>query len=651
MNRSGSALLLFSAAVLLPSAFVLWFMNEAMRSRDLAVREQLRIVCWQRLYEGRDRVAESLRQWREAISEVGDTAENPLQNFSTLVRRELCSGAVIVRGDGSVAYPYEPRTLSQCEDDETTAVDELLQVARRLEFEGDDARAAAASYSGVFHSAQSLVARAKAWEGMMRCLHRVGNKEQLLVAASDPKLEERMLVDPDGRSTLWRGRLLALEACEDSSDTACDTLRRSLIDRVNDYSGLPMSASERLFLMRELAPRLEPSESFPTMRAEILALRYVEDSSRPAGHSVFATSSIEGVWQISVPNPSGDDATIALFEEETLIRMLKNAIDEIPYIAPHISGTHLRLEPPSNVAVNAFVETSLGDDLPGWKVALEVDQVDLFEEVARRERLVHGWTGALALGGIFTIALLFLRRWRHEMRLAQLKSDLISTVSHELKTPLASMRLLVDTLLAGRAKNETQVTEYLQLIATENARLSRLIDNFLTFSRLERGRHTFRFGAVEAESIVADALSAVGHRFEAPGSELTIDVAANLRALTADRDALVTVLVNLLDNAWKYTSENKRVRLTVTERDDRAIFCVEDNGIGMSKPVVRKAFDRFFQGDQRLSRAQSGFGLGLGIVRLIVEAHRGVVDVSSRPGGGTTACVEIPVNAASGESR
>jgi len=247
------------------------------------------------------------------------------------------------------------------------------------------------------------------------------------------------------------------------------------------------------------------------------------------------------------------------------------------------------------------------------------------------------------------VALLVGRYLLKQVRLARLKNDFVATISHELKTPLSSMRVLVDTLLEGRPRGEEQAREYLQLVAKENERLSRLIDNFLTFSRMERNRQAFELQDVAPGEIVEAAAEAVRSRFEADNRTLEVATAPDLPTITADRDALITVLLNLLENAHKHSGDHGRIALRAYEAEESVCFEVRDNGTGMSRRVVRRVFDRFYQADRSLSRAASGCGLGLSIVKFIVDAHRGSIDVQSQPGRGSTFTVRLPtVGPASG---
>jgi signal transduction histidine kinase len=268
----------------------------------------------------------------------------------------------------------------------------------------------------------------------------------------------------------------------------------------------------------------------------------------------------------------------------------------------------------------------------------------LFDTAAEHRVAAYIWTGALVVGAVVVLALLALGLVRRQMALTRLRNDLVANVTHELKTPLASMRLLVDTLLDSESLHPPAVRDYLQLIAQENLRLSRLIDNFLAFSRMERNRYAFDFKPVPPAAIVEAAAAAVRERFQQPGCRFEVQLAARLPPVMADSAALVTVLVNLLDNAYKYSSDDKHINLEAEAADGCVRFSVTDNGIGLSPRDTRRIFKRFYR-VPGADPAGGGCGLGLSIVDFIVRAHRGSVAVRSRLGSGSVFTVEIPTAA------
>jgi signal transduction histidine kinase len=305
---------------------------------------------------------------------------------------------------------------------------------------------------------------------------------------------------------------------------------------------------------------------------------------------------------------------------------------------------------PAGVAIDGDKELAvapLGPTLPGWRLVMASTGGDVFDQAASERRGLLLTIATVLVGVTLAGAWFVASGVRRQMQVARLKNDLVATVSHELKTPLASIRLLVDTLLDGDGAGHGaegiggKTREYLELISHENARLSRLIDNFLTFSRMERGKHRFEFEPVDLREVIERATTAVADRFDGKSATLEATVEGPLW-VRGDIEALVTAVINLIDNAWKYSGERKLVEIRGRRAGDSVVIEVRDNGVGLSPRAARKVFERFYQVDQQLSRAQGGCGLGLSIVKYIVEAHGGSAAVESRLGEGSMFTLKLP---------
>jgi signal transduction histidine kinase len=301
----------------------------------------------------------------------------------------------------------------------------------------------------------------------------------------------------------------------------------------------------------------------------------------------------------------------------------------------HVSGMEATEEQP-------FLKASVGEFLGDWRIELYFKDDDVFRKAASRQVAFYIWTGALVIVLILAAGGFAAQVVSRQVRLNRLKNDFIATVSHELKTPLASMRVLVDTLLEGHYRNQQQATEYLEMVSHENERLSRLIDNFLTFSRMERNKQTFDMLRVSPVTIARKAAEAVRTKFEQHQCECDMKIDENLPDILADEDAMVTALVNLLDNACKYSNDDKDIGLRVFAEERLVYFSVTDNGIGLSRRAAKKIFKRFYQADRSLSRPSGGCGLGLSIVKFVVDAHKGTISVESKPGKGSTFTIKLP---------
>ncbi|MCC5808135.1 MAG: hypothetical protein JJU00_17535 [Opitutales bacterium] len=299
--------------------------------------------------------------------------------------------------------------------------------------------------------------------------------------------------------------------------------------------------------------------------------------------------------------------------------------------------------PAAGITTEPFTTVDLAAPFYGWRLDLGFRDEGFLTRTTRRATTFSAVAGATLVILIAAIGFLAVRQVNRQIQLNRLKNDFIGLVSHELRTPLASMRMLVDTLLEGRYRDETTLREYLALVSGENRRLSRLVENFLTFSRMQRGRSQFRRHTAAVDGILSAALAATKPHMEAPGVAFRTDIEPRLPDVTGDEDALATVLINLLENAWKYTGDDKRIALRAYGGGGEVVFEVTDNGIGISPREQRQIFREFYQVDNRLARRSEGSGLGLAINRHIVRAHGGRIEVESRPGEGSTFRVRLPV--------
>jgi signal transduction histidine kinase len=400
---------------------------------------------------------------------------------------------------------------------------------------------------------------------------------------------------------------------------------------LNDYS-ISMLSSERLLRMTRLR-EIAPNVSIPTEAALRLSTEVVE-AGLPPGDVGFRPTAVPDVWALA----SHDRRVVGLYRTGRLEAMMHDALHEV---APE--GITFIAFPPG---IRADAEAiAAGNSLPGWQLSFFPIDTRIVDAAARGRKTFFIGIGA---AGIAIVALLGLGAgsvFRRQLHLARLKTDMVAAVSHELRTPVASMGVLVDGLLSDDRLDPVKTREYLALIAAENARLSRLIENFLTFSRLERHKHQFVFAPVAPAAIAAAAVGAIRDRMPS-ACDLRQDVAPDLPMVRADSDALGTALLNLLDNALKYTPADKRIGVRVFRDNGMVVFAVEDNGIGIPVREHRRIFRRYYRVDPRLSGETTGVGLGLSIVDFIVRAHGGTVSVQSESGAGSTFTMRVPCEGA-----
>jgi signal transduction histidine kinase len=251
------------------------------------------------------------------------------------------------------------------------------------------------------------------------------------------------------------------------------------------------------------------------------------------------------------------------------------------------------------------------------------------------------------MGMAIVVATLFgLRYILRQVELAQMKAGFVSNVTHELKTPIALIRLAVETLEMGRVRGPEDTAEFLGTISRETLRLEQLVNNILDFARLEAGRHIFRFEPVEVVPLVESAVETLKPRLEHGGFRVELDLPASLPQVRADRVALGHCLINLLDNAVKYSRERRVIRIAAAARDGAVAVSVADRGIGIRPEDRPRVFEQFVRLETGLVQEVRGAGLGLTLVDQIMKAHGGRVEVEGAPGEGSTFTLVLPVAAA-----
>ncbi|MFA7288931.1 MAG: HAMP domain-containing sensor histidine kinase [Melioribacteraceae bacterium] len=276
-----------------------------------------------------------------------------------------------------------------------------------------------------------------------------------------------------------------------------------------------------------------------------------------------------------------------------------------------------------------------------YKLAMSVKGGTLEEII--HSRVYTNIALIVALGLLMSIGVFFVyRNIKREMELAQIKSDFVSNVSHELRTPLALINMYAETLEMDRIKSEVKKKEYYSIISGETNRLSNIVNRILSFSKLEAGKRNFVFEKIDLNDSAKKIYETYLHHLQNKEFEFTF-VSGGEVLISGDKEAISEVIVNLIDNASKYSNEIKKIILRTGVVNQFGFVEIEDSGIGISQDEQSKIFDKFYRAAKGLVHDTKGTGIGLALVKYIVDGHKGKIELESDTSKGSKFRILFPL--------
>lgn len=416
-----------------------------------------------------------------------------------------------------------------------------------------------------------------------------------------------------------------------------DEIRRAVRAAVGGGFWLPPAA---LYLARDLAkalpdpdleavlsPQIRDREQAEALQADFARLPAPSPARGPVWNAYG-----EPVWLVSLAASAGPASASA--EGLAVAVRAREALAVVEPQARVVSHAPSEAQPASHAAGEA-----LGENFPGLRVILPPAAAP--SGPRRGVFLVFILTLALAL--TLLAAYLLWRDVQRDLQLADMRSQFVSSVTHELKTPLTAIRMFSETMRFDEEMDRPTQREYLDTILSESERLSRLVDNVLNFARIEQGKRIYAMKPVRLEEVVGEAARAIDYPLRQSGFALEMAVDAGLPAVEADRDALQQAILNLLANAMKYSGASRRIGLGLRRENGRALIGVVDHGIGIPPEEQARIFEQFYRVSTAENRHIPGAGLGLTLVAHIAQAHGGDVIVESRTGHGSAFTIRLPL--------
>lgn len=618
--RQGRELLwifvLLALLVILPTIGIFVLLSKTVENERFAVRQRLEVIHAAQLTKAKEKLTQYLEQPSYPTIQ---SPSNSRQYFVDWLDASHADSLVLLDSEGSVRFPQTPRPTIN-----TTYWAE----GERLEFQQRSFQKAAHFYRKIFTKTDEPSVKAQALQRILRCLV----KGKSTPPAIEKVYRELEALDPAqdrlGHFLLPNAQLYLLQQHETITPELAQELENNLLLQLE--KNLTLIAEQRSFISLRLA-ELGISCSVPHLAAEKSASQH---SFREFDGPVI---SVKQGWLIT---PANHEVCL-YYSNQALLKHLENILHK----EDNAGNITIRLAfPQQPFSTEPFLEQLAIPPLSDWQIGLFLENGDPFQAAEKQATKTYLWFAILAVASILIIAIFLLKRLLGHLRLTQLKNDFLATVSHELKTPLTSSRLLIDTLLDGHLKDQELTERYLKSISKENERLIGLVENFLTLSRAQRGETPFQHEFFNAQNPIEQAYEAVQKRFAQKGLTLTHEFTTQDLWINGDENALTTALINLLDNALKYSPPGASLVTLRSYREEQNItYEVSDQGIGISKSDLKKVTEQFFQVNRSLSRVTEGCGLGLGIVKLIAEAHGGHLNIESELGQGSTFTLTIPL--------
>ena len=530
-----------------------------------------------------------------------------------------------------------------------TAADfaEKIQRAEKLEFTDNNIALAADLYHRLIQMVSEPVQK---------------NYARLLLARALSKLKKKK----EAVAHYYQILALSFEITDEYGIPLSLYAARRLLDMETDYAGihskissgieekcwLPPAASH---LLREIIEDICIDVSEPSIRDDLedlskLIQQYFTIQERAQSlqkdfRSLFSQTGRgeetevwipfgEVPWFVSLADsPTGNDRILIVVDRNEILASLSSENDfssTFPEESKFITGI-------------SSEGNTLGSNFPGLRISFPPQEESLASQRWSSQRLFYLLALILVLSVTFFGGYLLWKDVRREVKLAEMRSHFVSSVSHELKTPLTSIRMFAETLRLGRSKDKKVQSEYLDTIVNESERLTRLLNNVLDFSKIEKGKRIYRKDPTQLSEIIEASARAFEYPLNQQGFRLHVHIEEGLLEVRVDRDALEQAVLNLLHNAMKYSGNSRDIDLRLTQKNGWAEIQVVDKGIGIDPKEHKKIFKKFYRISSPENLRTAGAGLGLALVSHIVNAHGGRLELESNLEKGSTFSILLPL--------
>jgi hypothetical protein len=498
----------------------------------------------------------------------------------------------------------------------------LRQEGELQEFIKKDYRAATVVYRRALAVSRDAREKDEARLMLARTLSKAGN-------SAEASRQLLTLLQEGGDARDEQGVMFRLYAAERLLEAKRE--QESVLRFLIDQAGRPRSLTPPEAVMIRSLLATNPGEQAGNARESLYGrMAEVEQAAALARDFPRVRSQIES-------SPSSDTVWVPYGAEPWLVEIIPSA-PPLPVLLMAVSSAKVA---PRGVQLGSrsFQGATLGERFPGLRAQWPANRIS---SAAGSPMTLYIGVVGLVLGLTVLGGYLVMRDVHRDIRFAEVRSQFVANVSHELKTPLTSIRMFAETISLGRCNDEQVQAEYLETIVNESERLARLVDNVLDFSKIEQGKKIYRLRPTSLGDVADSAVRAMQYPLSQQGFSLRLSIDENLPPLRADPDALEQAILNLLTNAMKYSGDAREIDLRLVFRNGDAVIEVTDRGQGIAPEEQKHVFEKFYRSHAHENSPIAGTGLGLTLVAHIAKAHGGRVELESAPGGGSTFSILLP---------
>ncbi len=584
--------------------------------------------------------------------------------------------------------PVSPNRASKASSPLNSGQIERLERAQRLEFNQKNFSEAAVLYKQIFSNAKNRDIQARMLNNIGRCYSKSGNYNQAIQNYS------RICQDyPESTTSsslpLTLMARIQIYRCSKSAGVHEESLKnslslyRDLLQRQNNLNADQFSVYSSMVekdISEFISDNLEDfkgedywqefvalKDLHQNMDKEWQVVKHLKNSilpelqqrfiqqdtmpSNPFRHSKTIDQKDYLVITAVFPLEGAEDGFgllgVKVNEDYLLNHEVNSILEDFPFSQDAslsistLSGRILTEHGDSSAKLPTII-SYFNDNFPPWRVEFFSSGTE-GSGVLNIKRSYYFWTILTVLVLLTFGTVLVIRTITHEMEVLKIKSDFVSSVSHEFKTPITSIKVLIERLQKGKVKSSNKKKEYYSIISEDADKLNSMVRNILDFSKVEEGRKEFIFQESDVVQLVKDEIENFKKVKIYAGIKIDLQIFPDIPSIYVDRESFSLALDNLLENAFKFSPERKEISVEVKRDAENVRVDVKDKGMGIPQGEMDKIFDKFYQGKNTAQQSIRGTGLGLALVKHTVEAHGGKVLAESKVGGGCTFSLVFPV--------